>query len=195
MDTRCHCDSPYYCEAHDEWAPGGYLFEKMYAEYQAEYADLRCLSFRNGEHEYEDGTVIWHFDKDCGAPHCPWFTPVNKLPLELVADHSLGSRDELLSHIQRCADREWSYEDIYAEAYRVERADRPGEPWTDKDIVPMIEGALRKAPAHIAENKARADEDQRLWAAFGLGGAAAPDRPDYPVTRVRHGKKRIQWPM
>ena len=163
-------------------------------QHDLEYRDDRCRDFQ------DDGE---HYDKDCGAPHCPWFTPAVKMPVETIADHSLGSRDELLSHIQRCADRGWEYDDLYAEAHRVELATRPYEPWTDKDLVPMIEGALRKAPAHMAENQARADADYAMLAALGVTVAGPQTGQDvlsagqviYPPTRTHPGKKRIQWPL
>lgn len=158
------------------------MVSQLYTAHDAEYRDDRCAEFQGrGE----------HYARSCGAPHCPWYTP--RPPVGQVGDHSLGSRDELLSHIQRCADQGMTYEQLYEEAHRVELAVRPADPWTDKDLVPMIVGALRKAPAHMAENKARADADYVMLGKMGVLPGETAGQVTYPVYRVRHGKKRIQW--
>jgi hypothetical protein len=133
---------------------------RIYTEFTRDFQDDRCESFQPGGYQYEDGRPHW--DYHCGAPSCPYPPQRVDRPFN-VPDHSLGSRDGLLSHIQRCADAGWTYDELYAEAYRVQVALRPAEPWTDRDIVPMIKGALAKAPQHQAENRARADADYAWW--------------------------------
>jgi hypothetical protein len=188
------CDQG-YCAVHDAdpWDRGGYLWEKAQEQHLAEYADLRCQSFQDGAHERLDGSVIWHFEHDCGAPHCPWFTPLNRAPVGLVPDHSLGSRDELLSHIQRCADSGMDYDALVAEADRVQVALRPGDPWTMRNghLGGMITGALEKAPGHIAENKARADAADAAWEAMfpGVTRARAPEG----TVRGPRFARRVRW--
>jgi hypothetical protein len=182
-----------YCPVHDADPdePGGYRFEKSMAEFNADYLDDLCESFWKDSPYRQDQD---HWPYRCRAPHCP-YPPMSRVDVELVPDESLGSRDELLTHTQRCADREMSYEEIYAEAYRVARNDRPSDPWRDKDIVPMIKGALRKAPAHIAENRARADADEAMLKALGFTPPAAAPNPGPSVIIRKPRRVKIQWPQ
>jgi hypothetical protein len=139
--------------------------DKAYAEYCREYAGDRCASFQPGGYQDEEGRPHW--DHHCGAPDCP-YPPQRSDWAFNVRDHSLGHRDELLSHIQRCADAGWTEAELTAEADRVQVALRPGDPWTfsNSDLGGMVQGALRKAPRHQAENAARADEEEQRWRFF-----------------------------
>jgi hypothetical protein len=133
-------------------------WEAAYAAFTRDFQDDRCESFQPGGYQHEEGHPHW--DYHCGAPHCPYPPQRIDRPFN-VPDHSLGHRDELLSHIQRCADAGWSYEELTVEADRVQVALRPGDPWdfTNGNLGGMIKGALEKAPRHQAENRARADAE------------------------------------